>query len=103
MVESVISLAAFACLEFVAFRSRRISLAERSCSSFTLFVSVLCAGFSLSLSLSPGVAVGGSQWKVQTLSAGICAESVAGVVCRRGVSSLERGDYSYDVKLYASA
>jgi hypothetical protein len=62
---------------------------------------VLCAGFSLSLSLSPGVAVGGSQWEVQTLSAGIHGESIAGVVCRRRFSSLGRGDYSYDVELYA--
>jgi hypothetical protein len=63
----------------VAFESQRISLAERSRLSFTLFVSVLCACFSLSL--SSGVAVGGSQWKVQALSARIHAESVAGVVC----------------------
>jgi hypothetical protein len=54
-------------------------------------------------SLSPVVAVGGSQWEVQALSAGIHAESIAGVVCRRRFSSLGRGDYSYDVELYASA
>jgi hypothetical protein len=83
----------------VAIGSRQISLAEHSRSSFALFVSVLCASFSL----SPDVAVGGSQWKVQTLSAGIRAESVAGVVCRRRFLSLGRGDYSYDVELYASA
>jgi hypothetical protein len=34
MLESVFSLEAFACLEFVAFRSRRISLVERSRSNF---------------------------------------------------------------------
>jgi hypothetical protein len=56
----------------VTFGSRWISLAERSPSSFALFVSALCAGFSLSL--STGVDVGGSQWEVQALSAGICAE-----------------------------
>jgi hypothetical protein len=33
-LESVISLEAFACLEFMAFRSWQISLVERSCSSF---------------------------------------------------------------------
>jgi hypothetical protein len=54
-------------------------------------------------SLSSGVAVGGSQWEVQALSVGIRAESIAGVVCRRRFSSLGRGDYSYDVELYASA
>jgi hypothetical protein len=73
-LESVISLTAFACIEFVIFRSRWISLAERSRSRFALFVLVLCAGFSLSLSLD--VAVSDSQWEVQTLSAGISAESV---------------------------
>jgi hypothetical protein len=52
--------------------------------------------------LSPGVAVGGNQWKVQALSVGIRAESVTGVVCQRRFSSLGRGDYSYDVELYAS-
>jgi hypothetical protein len=61
MVESVISLAAFACLEFVAFRSRRINLAERSCSSFALFVSVLCASFSLSLPALPLAVVSGKS------------------------------------------
>jgi hypothetical protein len=30
-------------------------------------------------------------------------EPVIGVVCRRRFSPLERGDYSYDVELYASA
>jgi hypothetical protein len=53
-------------------------------------------------SLSSGVAIGGSQWVVQVLSAEIRAESVAGVVCRKKFSSLGRGDYSYDVELYAS-
>jgi hypothetical protein len=55
----------------MAFGLQRISLAERSRSSFALFVPVLCAGFSLSL--SSGDAVGGSQWEVHALSAGICA------------------------------
>jgi hypothetical protein len=53
----------------MAFGSRQISLTERSHSSFTLFILVLCAGFSLSL--SPDIVSGGSQWKVQALSAGI--------------------------------
>jgi hypothetical protein len=30
-------------------------------------------------------------------------DPVAGVVCRRRFSPLGRGDYSYDVELYASA
>jgi hypothetical protein len=55
------------------------------------------------LSLSPGVAVGGNQWEVQALSSGIRAEFITGVVCQRRFSSLGRGDYSYDVELYASA
>jgi hypothetical protein len=62
---------------------------------------MLCVGFSLSL--SPSVAVGGSQWEVQALSAGIHAEAVAGVVCRRRFSYLGRGDYNFDVELYVSA
>jgi hypothetical protein len=53
----------------MTFGSQWISLTEHSRSSFALFVSVLCAGFSL----SPGVAIGGSQWEVQALSAGIRA------------------------------
>jgi hypothetical protein len=32
---------------FMAFRSQQISLAEGSCSSFTLFISCLCAGEDL--------------------------------------------------------
>jgi hypothetical protein len=48
---------AFAYLEFVAFRSWWISLAEHSHSSFVLFVSV-CV--QVSLSLSSGDAIGGS-------------------------------------------
>jgi hypothetical protein len=55
---------------FVTFGSRRISLGERSCLSFALFVSLLYVGFSLSLSLSFGDVVGGRQWEVQALSAG---------------------------------
>jgi hypothetical protein len=47
---------------FVAFGSQRISLAEHSRSSFALFVSLLCAGFSLSLSSND--AIGGSQWEL---------------------------------------
>jgi hypothetical protein len=46
-----------------------VSLAEHSRSSFALFVSVLCVGFSI----SPGDAIGGHQWEVQSLSAGIHA------------------------------
>jgi hypothetical protein len=67
MLESVISLAAFACLQFMAFGSRRISLAERSRSSFALFFQCCVLVFSL----SPGIAIGGSLWEVQILSAGI--------------------------------
>jgi hypothetical protein len=52
---------AFACLEFVAFGLRRISLAERSRSSFTLFILVLCAGFSLPLQAMPLVVVSGKS------------------------------------------
>jgi hypothetical protein len=37
---------------FVAFGLRRIILVERNHSRFALFVSLLCVGFSLSLSLS---------------------------------------------------
>jgi hypothetical protein len=54
---------------FMAFESRRISLVECSRSSFPLFVSLLCAG--LSLSLSSRDVVGGHQWEVQALSAGV--------------------------------
>jgi hypothetical protein len=47
---------------FVAFRSRWISLAERSCSSFTLVVYFLCAGEDL----PPFDDVDeGYQWEVQ--------------------------------------
>jgi hypothetical protein len=49
---------------FVAFRSRRISLVERSRSSFALVVSCLCAGENL---LPPSDSVDeGCQWEVQT-------------------------------------
>jgi hypothetical protein len=54
---------------FLASGSRLISLAERSRSSFALLVSFLCAGHSLSLSF--GDVVGGHQWNIQALSAGI--------------------------------
>jgi hypothetical protein len=63
-LESVISLAAFACLQFMAFESRQISIVERSRSSFLFQCCV-------QVFLSPGVAIGSSQWEVQTLSAGI--------------------------------
>jgi hypothetical protein len=56
----------------------------------------------LSLSLSSRVVIGGSQWEVQALSAGIHVGSVAGVVCQRRFSSLGRGDYFYHFELYAS-
>jgi hypothetical protein len=46
---------------FVALRSRRISLAERSRSSFALIVSFLCAGEDLPPS---GDADEGCQWEV---------------------------------------
>jgi hypothetical protein len=48
-----------------------VSLAEHNRSSFTLFVSVLCVGFSL----SPGDAIGSRQWEVPVLSVGIRAEA----------------------------
>jgi hypothetical protein len=54
---------------FVTFGSQQISLAEHSRSSFALCVSLLCVGFSL----SSGDAIGGHQWEVQALSAGIRA------------------------------
>jgi hypothetical protein len=55
--------------------SQRVSLAERSRSSFVIFV-LVCV--QVSLSLSTGDAVGGHQWEVQALSARIHAG-----VCRR--------------------
>jgi hypothetical protein len=53
--------------------SQWVSPAEHNRSSFTLFVSVLCVGFSLSL--SPGDAIGSRQWEVPVLSVGIRAEA----------------------------
>jgi hypothetical protein len=50
---------------FVASGSRRISLAERSRSSFALVVSYLCAGEDL-LPPSCNDADEGYQWEVQT-------------------------------------
>jgi hypothetical protein len=47
----------------MAFGSRRISLAERSRSSFTLVVYLLCEGEDLPPS---GDADEGCQWEVQT-------------------------------------
>jgi hypothetical protein len=55
---------------FVAFESRRISLAAHSRSSFTPFVSVCVHAF---LSLSFGEAVGDCQREVQVLGAGFRA------------------------------
>jgi hypothetical protein len=52
---------------FVAFGSRRISLADRSRSSFAHFFISVCVGFYL----SSGQAIGGYQWEVQALSAEI--------------------------------
>jgi hypothetical protein len=49
---------------FVAFGSQRISLAERSRSSFTLVVSCLCVGEDLPPPSSD--ADEGYQWEVQT-------------------------------------
>jgi hypothetical protein len=49
---------------FVAFWSRRISLAERSCSSFTLVVFILCAGEYLPPSSDDSNE--GCQWEIQT-------------------------------------
>jgi hypothetical protein len=48
---------------FVAFGSRRISLAKHSGSRFALVVSLLCVGEDLPPS---GDADEGCQWKVQT-------------------------------------
>jgi hypothetical protein len=50
---------------FVAFGSQWISLAERSCSSFALVVSCLCAGEDLSPP-SSGDADVGYQWEIYT-------------------------------------
>jgi hypothetical protein len=49
---------------FVAFESRRISLAEHSHSSFALIVSFLCAGEDLPP--PSNVTDKGCQWEVQT-------------------------------------
>jgi hypothetical protein len=62
---------------------------------------LFCAGFSPSPSSDD--AIGGCQWEVHALSAGICVEPIASVECRRRVSPLGRGEYAYDVELYASA
>jgi hypothetical protein len=77
-----------------------VSLTEHSRSSFALFVLVLCAGFSLSLPTMPLVAVSGksSLWVLESM-----LEPIIGVVCQRRFLPLGRGDYSYDVELYASA
>jgi hypothetical protein len=49
----------------MAFGSRRISLVERSCSSFTLVVFIyLCAGEDLTP--SSGNTDKGCQWEIQT-------------------------------------
>jgi hypothetical protein len=50
---------------FVAFRSRRISLVERSRSSFDFVVSCLCVGEDLPPP-SSDAADEGCQWEVQT-------------------------------------
>jgi hypothetical protein len=64
----------------------------------------VCAGFSLSLSLSlpvkPLVAVSGKS-KLRVLDSVL--EPVAGVEWQRRFSLLGQGKYSYDVELYASA
>jgi hypothetical protein len=65
MLESDISFESFACLEFVAFGSQRISLVERSRSSFCSCCSIyLCAGEDLPP--SSGDADEGCQWEIQT-------------------------------------
>jgi hypothetical protein len=79
----------------VTFGSRWIILVEQSNEGLLVHVAFV------SLSLSLDVAVGDSQWEVQALSAGIRAESITSIVCRRRFSSLGRGDYSYDAALYA--
>jgi hypothetical protein len=48
---------------FVVFRSRRISLVERSHSSFALVVFILCVGDDL---LPSDDADEGCQWEIQT-------------------------------------
>jgi hypothetical protein len=53
--------AAFYMSSFVAFRSQRICLAERSRSTFALFVALLCASFSVSLSVMPLTADSGKS------------------------------------------
>jgi hypothetical protein len=57
------------CRSLIAW-SCRVSLAERSHSSFAL--TVVCMFLSLSLPLSSGDAVDGRQWIVQALSAKFC-------------------------------
>jgi hypothetical protein len=47
---------------FMAFGARRISLAERSCSSFTLDIFIMCAGDDLPT--SSGDADEGCQWEI---------------------------------------
>jgi hypothetical protein len=84
----------------VAFESQWISLAERSHSSFALFVSRLCGGFSLSLPEMPLAAVSGKS-RLCVLESVL--EPIIGVVCRRRFSPLGRGDYSHDIELYAFA
>jgi hypothetical protein len=68
-----------------------------------LFVSLWCVGLSHSLSLSllvmPLAAVSETS-SLCVLESKL--ELITGVVCRRMFSPLGRGDYSYDVKLYAS-
>jgi hypothetical protein len=79
---------------------RWVNLAERSRSSFALFVSVLCAGFSLSLLAKPLAAVSGKSrlWLLDSM-----LEPITGVECQRRFSPLGQGEYSYDVELYAFA
>jgi hypothetical protein len=55
------------------------------------------------LPLSSGDAIGGRQWEVQALSAGIHARAYRWCRVPKKVSPLGRGDDSCDVELYASA
>jgi hypothetical protein len=71
---------------FVALGSQRISLAERSRSSFALFVSLLCAGTSLSLSSGDALVTISGKSRLSVLESML--EVIAGVECRRRFSPL---------------
>jgi hypothetical protein len=71
---------------FVALGSQRISLAKRSRSSFALFVSLLCAGTSLSLSSGDALVTISGKSRLSVLESML--EVIAGVECQRRFSPL---------------